>query len=1314
LIYVRRTLWYVTHEGRHEQIVEDELLGRGECLVVLGEPGMGKSSLLRHLAATAGLETCTARQLINRSDPRTLLADGTLIVIDALDEVAAQRDGTAVDIVLQRLGTLGHPRFILSCRVADWQAATSVAAIREQYPAEPLQLHLEPLGREQQMAILADQVGDEPWAHELIEHFETHGLDFLGNPQTLDLVARLPRHEPLPMSRSALFDLAVEQLRVEHRDGRDRQELPHDAALAAAGAAFAALILSGASTIRRAGQANLREGEIPASEVDDLAGGHLAQVLGTRLFAGGQDKFSYWHRRIGEFLGAAWLARRADTSAKRRRLLQMFHVSGLVPTSLRGLHAWLARDPHLAEAIMAADPIGVVEYGDADVLTSAQFRKLFEALEHLAQKDPHFWRRGSLRARRIVTGQLEEETLRVLRDRQAPVAFRLLLLEQITEANHAEPYRDVLRQLLRDDAEGFAVRWQSGTALAMLDGEDWPSLVEGLRKQADRDSVRLAYEIMRTVGLAAFSDHHIAEVILTFDGLLQCAWPREEPERLAARFWNLPQIVPRERLESLLDVFAGHLSELLPRYTGIEHNELIDAFIGLVLRRLDLGLVVDPLRLWGWLQPLSKTSSYQRNKCHILAEHLRSMDEGRRAIQRHVMLDATSETMGEKHVRLVRVSPGLALDESDVVDLLSALEAPALDDERWFDVLRFVPHDSERGRAAREFAERLVGNDMVRRARIASLTDVVVPEWKIEQEARARSRAAQRTEQFALARDDFRANIDSIRGGDPRWLCAPAEAYLRRFSDLGEGVPAHERVAEWLGPDIASAAHEGFEAFLCTTPPRPSATRMALSFANSRRYAAGEIIVAALAERLRVRTKPFADLPDDRLMAGLFDLWDSLIEKHAGLTGLVDRLETELRMRGAWELAVRLFVGAQVRRRREHVNRLHQLMRDDRDAALATALALEWLWLYPDLPAAAEAPLIDRVLHSPRRYELGAIGEARRQALLDDERRRNWDAVALILDLDAASARLGGMIEPDLLWHIRSRTASGRRNDHSQLPLDPRQISWIVMSFRRLWPARGWPSGVSTGDTNPWNATEYLSSLIARLGEDTSDEAVAAIAALADAPPDGYTSHIRAVATEQQRKRVDLAYAPASLHAIASIVNDGPATDAADLQAVMLENIQVAQDMIRGSDVDWYRGFFRENGRHKDEESCRDELIKMLRTIDGQLEYIPESHGADDRRVDIVVRANGRLILPIEIKGVWHRDLWTAADAQLDHRYVNDWRAERGIYLVLWFGDAVRGTPAGIAVPRTPGELREALRATSGAAQAGRVDIVVLDLTRPT
>lgn len=200
LTYFRRTLWYDNPDGTRERIEEGDLLARPECLVVLGEPGMGDTELLGELATSAGTVRYTARQLNNRPDPRSLVQDAAVVVIDGLDEVAAQHDGDAVDLVLQRLASLGYPRFVLSCREYEWQAAISVAAIREQYPTAPLQLHLVPLDREQQLALLNERVGDTRARH-LIEHFGAFGVDYLGNPQTLDLIARLPEGEPLPADR---------------------------------------------------------------------------------------------------------------------------------------------------------------------------------------------------------------------------------------------------------------------------------------------------------------------------------------------------------------------------------------------------------------------------------------------------------------------------------------------------------------------------------------------------------------------------------------------------------------------------------------------------------------------------------------------------------------------------------------------------------------------------------------------------------------------------------------------------------------------------------------------------------------------------------------------------------------------------------------------------------------------------------------------------------------------------------------------------------------------------------------------------------
>lgn len=172
------------------------------------------------------------------------------------------------------------------------------------------------------------------------------------------------------------------------------------------------------------------------------------------------------------------------------------------------------------------------------------------------------------------------------------------------------------------------------------------------------------------------------------------------------------------------------------------------------------------------------------------------------------------------------------------------------------------------------------------------------------------------------------------------------------------------------------------------------------------------------------------------------------------------------------------------------------------------------------------------------------------------------------------------------------------------------------------------------------------------------------------------------------------------------------------LQAVMIEELEVAQAKIRGHSVDWYRDFFV-NSLPRDEEACRDTLLKILGDCPSGVQCEPEGHLADDKRADIICTV-AALMLPIEVKGQWHKDLWHAADTQLDRLYSNDWRAERrGIYLVLWFGSDVpaskklKSPGKGKQRPETAEALRIELIERSDAAKQGRIEVVVLDLTRP-
>jgi hypothetical protein len=124
----------------------------------------------------------------------------------------------------------------------------------------------------------------------------------------------------------------------------------------------------------------------------------------------------------------------------------------------------------------------------------------------------------------------------------------------------------------------------------------------------------------------------------------------------------------------------------------------------------------------------------------------------------------------------------------------------------------------------------------------------------------------------------------------------------------------------------------------------------------------------------------------------------------------------------------------------------------------------------------------------------------------------------------------------------------------------------------------------------------------------------------------------------------------------------------------------------------------------------------MLRPLPFEIQALPEGHLADDKRCDIICLL-GDVMVPIEIKGQWHDKLWTAADQQLDRLYVNDWRAQCGIYLVLWFGTRSqkppKDPPPGISSPVNAEELRRQLVECSATTREGRVEVVVLDLERP-
>ncbi len=1307
---LRRRLWYIDRIDR-AVVDQDFLESDDRSLVVLGEAGMGKSTLLSQLKDVDGYAFCTARKLLIVPDPQPHIGNATTLVIDGLDEVSAQREGDAVDLVLRRLAELGLPRFILSCRVADWRSATALQGIADIYDGAPLELHLDPLGREDAIEFLSDLIGNEA-ADDAIEHLEARALSGLWrNPQTLELVAKVAAQGDLPDSKGQLFADATKLLRIEHRNEKSATPLatlPEKDVLDAAGAGFATLIITGREALSR--ESSPADFDAAIAEASALPGaGRLSDVLDSRLFeARAPDRFSYAHRAIGEFLGARWLSEQADTPRKRRRVLELLNNHSLVPANLRGIHAWLAwHSPSLADKVIRSDPMGVIEYGDADTLSAPQGRSLLRALFELSKENPRFRDWSDYRAGGLVQASMLDEVRDIVRDGSVEFGLRLLVLQALKGSDLAPLMHDEFLTLLLDSEAVFALRSEAGRRLVeMSGGTDWPAAVRELVGEAGENSARLASELMMELGYAQFDDALVLDMIRANIARV---------EHTVGVFFGLARKFPSDRLDALLNGVVAFAESMGDRHERRSNDAITDLAFALLARRLE-GSPPDAEQLWSWLHPFDSSRGLQREKRQAISKVLAANDDLRHAVQRHVLLELRNDNnVWQRYLRMFEPASGLRPDEDDLLWLLDQIE---IHDPRWRELVELSRHGPEDGAKVRAAAERFAAGDDEALAWLAELAIPRTPEWQIEQERRERERAAQRAADWERHREEFGARIDAMRGGDYGIIVNPAKAYLKLFSDMDdEAQDGPARIEEWLGPELMNAALAGFEAFLTRQPPVPSASEIAKSHAEGQRWDAALLIVVALAERVRT-DRGFDDLTDERLMAGYVELSQTRIDDHAGIDDLDMRLARELRDRGQWEATLRLFFEPQFNACLQHVNGLYGFLRSEEDAELADRLGAEWLANFPQMSDIAEMELVDRLLTSRAGSKaLRALLPQRLVEQLSDQRRLTWDAVGIILDFGATRARLEGVgsVSKDLFWNLRARL-----EDRSRTPsianLDTDQLAWTIETFRTLFPYASRPTGSTIGDTNGWDATEYLVALINRLGSETGADATAALIALRDAPKDGYTEHLRIALAEQKRKRVEADWVAPDIATFASAVTDRTPTTAPQLQAVMLEELNQVQAKITGDARDWYKDFFHRKDTPKDEEDCRDTILKMFGDLPFGIHAAPEGHLADDKRCDIECTLPG-IMLPIEIKGQWHKDLWTAADRQLDLLYTNDWRAERGIYLVLWFGPTatkkVKKPPFDSDTPETAAQLQAALASQSATTREGRTEIVVLDLTRP-
>jgi hypothetical protein len=402
------------------------------------------------------------------------------------------------------------------------------------------------------------------------------------------------------------------------------------------------------------------------------------------------------------------------------------------------------------------------------------------------------------------------------------------------------------------------------------------------------------------------------------------------------------------------------------------------------------------------------------------------------------------------------------------------------------------------------------------------------------------------------------------------------------------------------------------------------------------------------------------------------------------------------------------------------------MMRARRPSPLTTALAQEWLENFTDMPPTSEYEMVGHLLRSGRWDIVGQVAERRRRAGYHDaDHAKAWLAIGFVTDFETHREALSvaAAEDPDLLWFLRTWRGAARRDDGDErstpVAAPAAALLWLIETFRPKFEGIYRLSGSSSGDRNPYDAADFLRAIIQVLGGDITDEGMTAMEALRDAPADAYSDAIRRVRAEQITARREADFKPPALGDIQAVTTAGAPRTVADVQAIVLEALFAVQARIKGDDLESVSMFYDADGP-LGENDCRDRLGILLRgVLPFSIDINPERTGPSHTRADMAFTL-GRLHLPVEAKGQWHKDLWSAAQAQLDVNYTRDWRAEgAGIYLVFWFGPnapsrcKLKGPPRGQRRPETPQALQAALAAQVPDHRRGDIAVAVLDLTRP-
>ncbi|TBD05988.1 hypothetical protein ELH21_16960 [Rhizobium leguminosarum] len=551
---------------------EAEALEEGEVLVVLAEPGAGKTKLLYHFGGILGVTPVRA----SRFRHQTMIASGGPLIIDALDE-AAKIDQSSVDQIVVKAQELSNGRVIFSSRSSEWQEART-HWIKECFGSIPVVALIEHFGTDDQKLLFdASFPGEafEGFAEEA-ERFELTPL--LGNPQFLSLFAAAYIQSGRRFtSKAQIFRDAIENLALEAGSNVvSKPRITIDDIVKTASEIMAKILLAGASGVST--KQSLADLDYPyLAAIVPAAVETAFAALDTRLLkpAAEPDRHEPVHRIVAEYLAAKHLARRIEDPRgplSLRRTLAIVAPNGAVRDELRGLLGWLASvgNERIQRAAIDLDAYAVLANGDPSQLITDSKRRLLRKLETLADEYPGFrrsdyWRRFSVGG--FFNDALVGDVRGLLRSTSLNSPLLDLLLELLVNSGGPAALAGDARSIMLNPAADLTARMWASRAVRRLAGAPATRDITPLVREASAPSMRVAIDIISTTGIDAYTFADLSGLFRAFASTYPPRRMLRDQESLMTAYHLVELIrmmephVAASHLDHLTRVLHAHVGE---------------------------------------------------------------------------------------------------------------------------------------------------------------------------------------------------------------------------------------------------------------------------------------------------------------------------------------------------------------------------------------------------------------------------------------------------------------------------------------------------------------------------------------------------------------------------------------------------------------------------------------------------------------------------------------------------------------------------------------------------------------------------------